>query len=93
MGVSALSVVDNSTMNARMRELVTRMWVDEEGTIDVVSDHNIEYNIFHYKPSHFTFCLLTGCMKFIINLTPYKEINSLSILTFRFTLSFFVVEL
>ena len=28
-------------MNGRMREIVGRMWIDEDGTIDIVSDHNM----------------------------------------------------
>ena len=35
------SAIDCVLVNARMRELVTRMWVDEEGMIDIVSDHNM----------------------------------------------------
>ena len=28
-------------MNGRMREIMDRMWIDEDGTIDIVSDHNM----------------------------------------------------
>ena len=35
------SAIDYVLVNGRMRERVARMWVDEDGAIDVVSDHNM----------------------------------------------------
>ena len=35
------SAIDYMLVNGRMREAVTRMWIDEDGMIDVVSDHNM----------------------------------------------------
>ena len=35
------SAIDYMLVNERMRELVTRMWIDEDGMIDIVSDHNM----------------------------------------------------
>ncbi len=36
-------------VNGKMRECVSRMWIDEDGMIDVVSDHNmlvVECNLY-----------------------------------------------
>lgn len=35
------SAIDYVLVNGRMRECVSRMWIDEEGMIDIVSDHNM----------------------------------------------------
>ena len=35
------SAIDYVLVNGRMREYVTRMWIDEDGMIDIVSDHNM----------------------------------------------------
>ena len=35
------SAIDYMLVNERMREIVDRMWIDEDGMIDIVSDHNM----------------------------------------------------
>ena len=35
------SAIDYVLVNGKMRESVARMWIDEDGVIDVVSDHNM----------------------------------------------------
>ena len=35
------SVIDYMLVNGRMRENVSRMWIDEDSIIDIVSDHNM----------------------------------------------------
>ena len=35
------SAIDFVLVNGKMRESVTRMWIDEDGLIDIVSDHNM----------------------------------------------------
>ena len=35
------SAIDYVLVNGRMREIVSRMWIDEEGMVDIVSDHNM----------------------------------------------------
>ncbi|KAG0714930.1 hypothetical protein GWK47_013130 [Chionoecetes opilio] len=35
------SAIDYVLVNGKMRESVARMWIDEEGKIDIVSDHNM----------------------------------------------------
>ena len=35
------SAIDYVLVNGKMREIVDRMWIDEDGVIDVVSDHNM----------------------------------------------------
>ena len=37
------SAIDYMLVSGRMREIVDRMWIDEDGTIDIVSDHNMRY--------------------------------------------------
>ena len=36
-----VSAIDYVLVNGKMRECVSRMWIDEDGMIDVVSDHNM----------------------------------------------------
>lgn len=35
------SAIDYVLVNGRMREIVSRMWIDENGEIYIVSDHNM----------------------------------------------------
>ncbi|XP_063861825.1 uncharacterized protein LOC135101590 [Scylla paramamosain] len=35
------SAIDYMLVNGRMREIVSHMWIDEDGLVDIVSDHNM----------------------------------------------------
>ncbi|MPC58795.1 hypothetical protein E2C01_052804 [Portunus trituberculatus] len=39
------SAIDYTLVNGRMREIVGRMLIDEDETIDIVSDHNMHHNM------------------------------------------------
>ncbi|MPC73953.1 hypothetical protein E2C01_068296 [Portunus trituberculatus] len=35
------SAIDYLLVNERMREIVSHMWIDKDGMVDIVSDHNM----------------------------------------------------
>ncbi len=54
------SAIDYVLVNGKMRECVSRMWIDEDGMIDVVSDHNMMVVECNLTRSNFSLSPLTG---------------------------------